>query len=123
MGLGIEDVVVDGKSGRRDVVVLMGGRDFDTVSIDGAFAQFGETTIQIEAVDQLVIDAGPGPDQVKVIDRGDYDLVVENDRDRDERDREGRERDRGQATRPRNDAPIGRDVEQFSRRFRDLRRR
>lgn len=95
-------VVVDGQAGRRDTVVLMGSPRVDAISLDGAFAQFGETTVQVEGIDRLVIDAGRGPDHIEVIDRGDYDLVVEDD-DR-ERRRDPRDRGRQGPTSPR---PLG----------------
>lgn len=100
-------IVIDGgdsltRDGRRDTVVLMGGPSFDTVAVDGAFAQFGETSVQVANVDRLVIDPGAGPDDVDLISRGDFELVVENDgrdgptrpsdRDRDDRDQDDRNR-------------------------------
>lgn len=126
-------IVVDGNAGRNDTVVLMGDPGFDTVSIDGAFAQFGETTIQVVGIDRLVIEPGRGPDAIDVIARGDFDLVVNDNRDR----RGNRDRN-NDPQRGRNDGPrqtptpqgliagadeIGRAVQASRDRLRDQRRR
>ncbi|QDT69730.1 peroxidase [Planctomycetes bacterium MalM25] len=83
-------VVVDGQTGRHDTVVLRGDPRIDTASIDGAFAQLGETAVQVEGVDRLVIDASLGPDQIEVIEEGEYDLVVDNDQGQRQRERRDR---------------------------------
>ena len=97
-------IVVDGQSGGRDAVVLMGSPERDTVSVDGAFAQFGPTQVQVDGVERLAIDAGRGPDDVTVVSPGDYDLAIadehQRDRDQDRRDRERRDRDRDRRDSP-----------------------
>ncbi|WP_425395885.1 peroxidase family protein [Aeoliella sp.] len=89
MNLSLEGgFVIDGRGGRRDMLTLAGGPSFDRVTLDGAFADFSGTTVQVEDIDQLVVAPGEGPDQVQVIDRGDYDLEINDDarRRRDRRD-------------------------------------
>lgn len=126
-GIVIDGDGSQGRGGRRDTVTLMGDARFDTVSIDGAFAQFGETTVQVTGVDRLIVDTGTGRDEVEVIERGDYDLVVENDRDDNDRDRNDRQDQ--QPTRPgqRQVAAqpdrIGRAVQQSFDRLRNGQRR
>lgn len=89
-------VVVDGQQGRRDVLTLSGGRSFDAIAIDGAFASFGDTVVQTENFERVVIRPGDGPDDVQVLERGDYDLIVDDtrhSRDRHERDQNDTQRD------------------------------
>lgn len=129
-------IVVDGNNdsgtrGRTDTVVLMGDPGFDTVSVDGAFAQFGETTVQVEGINRLVIEPGRGPDNVEVISRGDFDLVIDDDRlqrdDRNNDSRRGRDNgpDRGPSPQQLAGAAdeIGRAVEASRDRLRDQPRR
>lgn len=122
-------IVIDGNEGRRDTVTLMGDPRFDTVTIDGAFAQFGETTVQVTGIDRLIVDPGPGPDNVEVIQRGDFDLLVENDRNDNDRNDQPNPRDDGRPDRPtprqvagRPD-PIARAVQQSFDRLRGGQRR
>lgn len=96
-------IVIDGDSSGNDQVVLMGGSEHNTVTIDGAFAEFDSTTIQFEGIDALAIETGQGRDNVEVIERGDYRLSIdqetqqakrmEEDKDRDKIDNQDRNRD------------------------------
>lgn len=96
-------IVIDGDSSGNDQVVLMGGSEHNTVSIDGAFAEFDSTTIQFEGIDALAVETGQGRDNVEVIERGDYRLSIdqetqqakrmEEDKDRDKIDNQDRNRD------------------------------
>ncbi len=88
-------ITIDGDQGGRDQVVLMGSRQVDNIAVDGAFATFNETSIQVEGIEELVINTGRGADEVEVVASGDYRLAVDElNGDRDDRDQEDRERRR-----------------------------
>lgn len=84
-------ITIDGDQGGRDQVVLMGSDLRDNIAIDGAFASFNETSIQVEGIEELIINTGPGTDDVEVVDRGEYRLAIDEiERDRDPRQRRDR---------------------------------
>lgn len=87
-------VIIDAGLGGRDQVTLRGGRGQDTVAVDDAFTSFDGTQVQLEGVERLDIQTGPGRDIVQVIDDGDMRVVVDG--------RDGRQDD---GPRRRNDGP------------------
>ena len=81
-------LVIDVAAG-RDALVLRGDANFDVVTVNAGTIVMNGMDLQVSGVERLIVDAGRGPDDVQIVDRGEMQVVVASGSD-DDRPGDGR---------------------------------